>query len=228
LENILKPAIMICFKILFWHISGETEESHEIALSWWPVFGPRFGPGISRIERKSANHLTSTFSKTWYWRLLHCEFYSSSYQYNVNPVQLNWNWNLLMFSQTNYRTINWHRTISRPLLSYFLNIQCNLDNPNQLSTGVFGLSNCSNYRISNIIEFCSKIFIQKIERYILYINNQQFLRNPLTFNYTPDSGNAVTGLHLSPPREAGPLTHNVMFHKNSFLVQGSKIIRFCL
>jgi hypothetical protein len=29
-------------------------------------------------------------------------------------------------------------------------------------------------------------------------------------------GQAVTGLHLSPLTEAGPLPHNVMFHKNLF------------
>jgi hypothetical protein len=49
-------------------------------------------------------------------------------------------------------------------------------------------------------------------------------RNPRTFYYTPSSGQAVTGLHPSPPREAGPLTHNIMFHKNSFLLEGNKII----
>jgi hypothetical protein len=43
------------------------------------------------------------------------------------------------------------------------------------------------------------------------------------FDHTPGSGQAVTGLHLSPPRAAGPLTNNIMFHKNSILLQGSKI-----
>jgi hypothetical protein len=44
----------------------------------------------------------------------------------------------------------------------------------------------------------------------------------------PDSGQALTGLHLSPPRGAGPLTHNVVFHKNSFLLQRSKVIKLNL
>jgi hypothetical protein len=41
----------------------------------------------------------------------------------------------------------------------------------------------------------------------------------------PGSGIVVTRLHLSPPREAGPLTCNITFHKNKFLLQGSKINR---
>jgi hypothetical protein len=45
------------------------------------------------------------------------------------------------------------------------------------------------------------------------------------FDYMPGSGKVVTRLHLSPPREAGPLTHNIMFQKNKFLLQGSKISR---
>jgi hypothetical protein len=45
------------------------------------------------------------------------------------------------------------------------------------------------------------------------------------FDFTPGSGQAVIELHLVPPREAGPLTHNIMFHKNSFLLQGSKMIK---
>jgi hypothetical protein len=62
-------------------------------------------------------------------------------------------------------------------------------------------------------------------RYILYRNNH---RNPRIFNYTPDLGQAVTGLHVSAPREAGPLTHNIMLHKNSFLLQTNKIISLTL
>jgi hypothetical protein len=74
----------------------------------------------------------------------------------------------------------------------------------------------SDYRILNkILDFLVILFIQKIYRYILYINND---RNPRTFNFTPGSGQTVTGLHLSPPREAGPLTRNVMFRKNSYLL----------
>jgi hypothetical protein len=48
------------------------------------------------------------------------------------------------------------------------------------------------------------------------------------FDYAPGSRQAVTGLHFSPLRGAGPLTCNVMFHKNSFLLKGSKIIKLNL
>jgi hypothetical protein len=44
----------------------------------------------------------------------------------------------------------------------------------------------------------------------------------------PDLGEEVTGLHLSPPEEAGSLTHNIMFQKNSFFLQESKTIRLNL
>jgi hypothetical protein len=53
-------------------------------------------------------------------------------------------------------------------------------------------------------------------------------RNRGHSTYTPGSGQTVTGLHLSPPREAGPLTHSVVFHTNSFLLEGNKIIRINL
>jgi hypothetical protein len=41
-------------------------------------------------------------------------------------------------------------------------------------------------------------------------------------------GQAVTGLHPSPPRKAGTLTYNVIIRKNSYLLQGNKIIRINL
>jgi hypothetical protein len=76
---------------------------------------------------------------------------------------------------------------------------------------------CSDCRTARIIGFQIKhsdflviLFLQKVYRYISYINNE---RNPR--------------LHLSPPREASPLTYNIMFHKNSSLLQGSKIISCC-
>jgi hypothetical protein len=72
------------------------------------------------------------------------------------------------------------------------------------------------------MEFLSKIICLEIYRYISYINKD---RNPLKLDYRPGSGQAVTGLHLSPPTEAGPLTHNTMLNNHSFLLQGSKIIR---
>jgi hypothetical protein len=50
------------------------------------------------------------------------------------------------------------------------------------------------------------------------------------FDYTPGSGQEVTGLHLSASREAGPLTHtrSVVVHKNPFLLHVNKIIRIHL
>jgi hypothetical protein len=51
-------------------------------------------------------------------------------------------------------------------------------------------------------------------------------RNRRTFDCTPSLGQAATRIHLSSSREAGPLTHNIMFHENSFLLQGSKIFKF--
>jgi hypothetical protein len=59
-----------------------------------------------------------------------------------------------------------------------------------------------------------KLLIQKIYMYILYANND---RKPRTCDYTQGSGQAVTGLHHSPLREAGPLTHNIMSHNYSCL-----------
>jgi hypothetical protein len=46
-------------------------------------------------------------------------------------------------------------------------------------------------------------------------NNRKSVRR--TSNYTPGSGQEVTVLHLSPAKEAGLVTHKIMFHKNSFL-----------
>jgi hypothetical protein len=46
---------------------------------------------------------------------------------------------------------------------------------------------------------------------MLYINNDW---NPRILDYTTGSGQEITGLHISPPREAGQLTHNIMFHNN--------------
>jgi hypothetical protein len=42
------------------------------------------------------------------------------------------------------------------------------------------------------------------------------------FDYTSGSGQTVTGIHLSPPREGG----YIVFHENSFLFQGSNEIGF--
>jgi hypothetical protein len=87
---------------------------------------------------------------------------------------------------------------------------------------VFGLSNSSDYGISNKkLDFSVEIFTQNNCKYILYINND---RNPRTFDHKPGPGQAVTELHLSPPREEVPLTYYVVFHNNSLLLSGSKII----
>jgi hypothetical protein len=54
-------------------------------------------------------------------------------------------------------------------------------------------------------------------------------RNPRTLDYTPGLGQAVTGLHLSPPpREAVTLTCNVMLHNNCVLLHEIKISEFSL
>jgi hypothetical protein len=88
---------------------------------------------------------------------------------------------------------------------------------------------CSGYRNVQItgfhikISICfEKLFIQIIQRNILYKDTGS---SPRTLDYTPDAGQAVTGLHFSTPREAGLLTYNIMSHENIFLLQGSKIIR---
>jgi hypothetical protein len=49
--------------------------------------------------------------------------------------------------------------------------------------------------------FLLTLFIRRIYMYTLYINNDW----NLSTDYTPGSGQAVTGLHLSPSTEAGPL-----------------------
>lgn len=41
--------------------------------------------------------------------------------------------------------------------------------------------------------------------------------NPRTFDYTPDFRQAVTELHLSPPRSAGLLTCNIMSQEFIFI-----------
>jgi hypothetical protein len=57
----------------------------------------------------------------------------------------------------------------------------------------------------------AKLVIQKIYRYILYINSEKFIKYYISSIF---SGQAGTGLHASKPRGAGPLTHNIMFHNN--------------
>lgn len=76
---------------------------------------------------------------------------------------------------------------------------------------MFGLSNRSDYSISNRIFFLVKLLMQKFCWHILYIyvNNDRNLRA-----LTPDSERAITGLHVSPLEETGTLTFNIMFHKN--------------
>jgi hypothetical protein len=46
--------------------------------------------------------------------------------------------------------------------------------------------------------FLVQLFIRKIYRYILYVNND---RNPRAFDFTPGSEQAVTGLRLPAARE---------------------------
>jgi hypothetical protein len=44
-----------------------------------------------------------------------------------------------------------------------------------------------------------------------------------TSDHTPDWRKAVAGLHVSLPKELGPVTHNIMFHNNPFSLQESEI-----
>lgn len=89
---------------------------------------------------------------------------------------------------------------------------------------MFRLPNRSDCWIFNErFELLMKGFVQKFYKYVLCVKNE---RNPGTFNYSPGSGKAVIGLHPPPPREAGPLTHNIVLHNNLFYLQGNKIFRF--
>jgi hypothetical protein len=47
----------------------------------------------------------------------------------------------------------------------------------------------------------------------------------ITSDYATGSGKAETGLHTPSPRQAGPLTCNILSHKNPFLLQGNKMFR---
>jgi hypothetical protein len=48
------------FKVVSRHFPGGAEGNHEKSQSLWPVSGPRFEPGTSRIRSRSVNHLTMT------------------------------------------------------------------------------------------------------------------------------------------------------------------------
>jgi hypothetical protein len=80
---------------------------------------------------------------------------------------------------------------------------------------MFGLSNRSDYWISNKnLYFLVKLLIQKFCRYIFIhtsINNDRNLR---MFDYTPGLGASGNRITSSPPKGTGPLTHNIMVHKN--------------
>jgi hypothetical protein len=45
---------------------------------------------------------------------------------------------------------------------------------------------------------------------------------PVDVRLHADLGQAVTVLHLSPPKEAAPLAHNTTFRKNSFFLKNIK------
>jgi hypothetical protein len=102
---------------------------------------------------------------------------------------------------------------------------CFLSNRNQLKPWFVYTVGSDYWLTSKKLDFLSKLLLQKICRYVLYINNDQ---NPRMFDCTPGSEQAVTGSHLSAPREADPLTLDIILHKNSFLLQESKIIRLKL
>lgn len=60
--------------------------------------------------------------------------------------------------------------------------------------------------------------------YVLHTDNA---RNPWTLDCKSGS-QAETGLHLSPPKEKGPLTQDILVHKDPVILQKSKIFRFNL
>jgi hypothetical protein len=57
-----------------------------------------------------------------------------------------------------------------------------------------------------------KLFLRKVYGYILHTQAR-----------IAGSELAVTGLHLSPARDAGPFIHEIMFDKNSFLRQANEM-----
>jgi hypothetical protein len=77
------------------------------------------------------------------------------------------------------------------------------------------------FRIENS-NFSVQLFIPNTLTYILHIKNDQ---NSWMFDYKPGSGQTITGLNLSEPREGSYLTYNIVFHENSCLFEGSNDIR---
>jgi hypothetical protein len=74
---------------------------------------------------------------------------------------------------------------------------------------------CSDHQIVWIkkdIEFVSKIIYSE-DLYVHFIHEQR-----------PEPVDIRLHTGLAIPREACPLTHNVMFHKYSFLLQRSKLV----
>jgi hypothetical protein len=49
-----------------------TEENHEKPQSGQPVSGPRFEPGTSWIQSRSANHSTTTFGRMVWNKVIIC------------------------------------------------------------------------------------------------------------------------------------------------------------
>jgi hypothetical protein len=61
LERMWKEVLVDCFKVISRHSPGGTEKNHENPRSSWPVSGPTFEPGTSRIRSRSVKHSTTTF-----------------------------------------------------------------------------------------------------------------------------------------------------------------------
>jgi hypothetical protein len=88
---------------------------------------------------------------------------------------------------------------------------------------MFGLLNHSDTWIPNRkLEFL--ILLKRFIGTFCIINNNQSHRHSTMYQAEGKPCNWVAGLMFY-HREVGPLTHALMFQKNSFLLQGSKIIR---
>ena len=101
--------------------------------------------------------------------------------------------------------------------SYTFRNTVQLDNPNSSNHWMR-----SKHRILQITEFKEKLFFSKNivseDLWVQFILYGQGLK-PADVWLHSGMGQAVIGLHLSPPRGARPLSRNVKFHANLFLLQ---------
>jgi hypothetical protein len=61
LERIWKKMAVAWFKLVFWHLPGDTTENKETIQSDWSMFRPRFEPSTSRIYVRSFTAWASFF-----------------------------------------------------------------------------------------------------------------------------------------------------------------------